>query len=118
MVKCKMIESRGILFIRFDGGRIGWFIADMHGVFCIWTAKLVLELAVLLTVYGVARITPIELSLMIHAYLGTWMSTELIVMLGIFWPLIIAFVYVFMLRRNPTVKLAQRALPYTRYNWI
>lgn len=114
----KMIESRGIFFIRFDGGRIGWFIADTHCVFCIWSVKLIIEACLLFLIFSFTGITPIELSLMIQNFLGQWLNPRWQAVLSILWPLLFAVMYVFMLRRNPTVKLAQRALPYTRYSWI
>lgn len=118
MLGSKKLESKGLVFIRFDCGKIGWLIADTHGVFYIWTAKLLIEACILLVVFAFTGISPIKLSLMVCDFLGTWLSLGWIVILSVLWPLLCAFVYVFMLRRNPTVTSAQRALPYTRYSWI
>ncbi|MDO8231625.1 MAG: hypothetical protein Q7T37_00230 [bacterium] len=113
-----MLDSKGVMFFRFNGGRIGWLIADAHGVFCIWTLKLLIEACILFIVFGFTGISPYELASKVDTIAGKWLSTGWIFLLSILWPLLIAFIYVFVLRRNPTVKSAQRALPYTRYGWI
>lgn len=116
-MKCGL-DSRFWKFthLRFEESRVGWALADAHAVLWIWFPKVLWVLVSLSIVFLYPEILPFDTAY-VRQNLGNWKGVAL-ALVSAFLPLIGAFIWVVVLRRNFTVKGVRRAFPYTRSRWL
>lgn len=102
--------------IKFQDTKIGWAIADVHAM-CWWVLpKLLYTFISLCIIILYPEVLPFDVSPLRNHLFGNWSGVALMFLISL-WPLVFAFIWVIVLRKNFTVKEAQRARPYTEWGF-
>lgn len=108
-----MLESRVFrMCYRFQNTKIGWAIADIHAMLWWFIPKFIYTFLSLSTIILYPELLPFDVSLLRNRIMGDWTGAVLLLLISL-WPMVFAFVWVVVLRRNFTVGTTRREFPYT-----